>query len=50
MVNGWLLLGALAGISVPLYGDGRQRREFTYVQHVAVATLVAADGCCGLTR
>jgi nucleoside-diphosphate-sugar epimerase len=38
-----VLLGALTGTGVPLYGDGRQRREFTYVDDVVVATLAAAE-------
>lgn len=38
-----VLLGALTGIAVPLYGDGRQQREFTYVDDVVAATLAAAD-------
>jgi nucleoside-diphosphate-sugar epimerase len=37
-----VLLAALTGISVPLYGDGLQRREFTYVDDVVAATLAAA--------
>lgn len=36
------LLGALTGVSVPLYGDGTQRREFTYVDDIVTATLAAA--------
>lgn len=36
------LLGALTGVSVPLYGDGTQRREFTYVDDIVTATLTAA--------
>lgn len=37
-----VLLGALTGADVPLYGDGQQRREFTYVDDVVTATLAAA--------
>jgi nucleoside-diphosphate-sugar epimerase len=37
-----VLLGALTGIGVPLYGDGTQRREFTYVDDIVTATLAAA--------
>jgi nucleoside-diphosphate-sugar epimerase len=37
-----VLLGALTGISVPLYGDGTQRREFTYVDDIVTATVAAA--------
>lgn len=42
MAIGRVLLGALSGLSVPVYGDGRQRREFTYVGDVVAATLAAA--------
>ncbi len=38
-----VLLAALTGIDVPLYGDGQQRREFTYVDDVVAATLAAAE-------
>jgi nucleoside-diphosphate-sugar epimerase len=38
-----LLLSALTGAVIPLYGDGRQRREFTYVSDVVTATLAAAE-------
>jgi nucleoside-diphosphate-sugar epimerase len=38
-----VLLGALTGVGVPLYGDGQQRREFTYVDDVVAATLAAAE-------
>jgi len=37
-----VLLGALTGTEVPLYGNGRQRREFTYVDDIVTATLAAA--------
>lgn len=37
-----VLLGALTGAKVPLYGDGTQRREFTYIDDVVTATLAAA--------
>ncbi|MEO6082995.1 MAG: NAD-dependent epimerase/dehydratase family protein [Umezawaea sp.] len=37
-----VLLAALTGVSVPLYGDGLQRREFTYVDDIVAATLAAA--------
>lgn len=43
MAIGQVLLGALTGIGVPLYGDCGQRREFTYVDDVVTATLAAAD-------
>jgi nucleoside-diphosphate-sugar epimerase len=42
MAIGRLLLAALSGTPVPLYGDGRQRREFTYVGDVVAATVDAA--------
>lgn len=38
-----VLLSALSESPVPLYGDGHQRREFTYVSDVVTATLAAAD-------
>lgn len=44
MAIGRLLRGALTGLGVPLYGDGLQRREFTYVDDVVAATLAAATG------
>jgi nucleoside-diphosphate-sugar epimerase len=37
-----MLLGALMDTAFPLFGDGRQRREFTYVADVVRATLAAA--------
>jgi nucleoside-diphosphate-sugar epimerase len=37
-----VLLAALTGAGMPLYGDGRQRREFTYVDDVVAATVSAA--------
>jgi nucleoside-diphosphate-sugar epimerase len=42
MAIGRVLLAALTGIGVPLFGDGRQRREFTYVDDVVAATVAAA--------
>ncbi len=42
MAIGRVLLAALTGVAVPLFGDGRQRREFTYVDDVIRATLAAA--------
>lgn len=38
-----ILRAALRGTVVELYGDGRQRREFTYVSDVVAATIAAAD-------
>jgi UDP-glucose 4-epimerase len=32
-----------AGLPVPVYGDGRQSRDFTYVENVVWANLLAAD-------
>lgn len=43
MAIGRVLLGALTGIGVQLYGNGHQRREFTYVDDVVAATLAAAS-------
>jgi len=37
-----LLRGAASGEPVPLYGDGRQSRDFTYVDDAVRATLAAA--------
>lgn len=42
MAIGQLLLSALTGVGVPLFGDGRQRREFTYIDDVVAATVAAA--------
>ncbi|MGH4021118.1 MAG: NAD-dependent epimerase/dehydratase family protein [Pseudonocardiaceae bacterium] len=42
MAIGQVLLAALTGIGVPLFGDGSQRREFTYVDDIVTATLAAA--------
>ncbi|WP_406276546.1 NAD-dependent epimerase/dehydratase family protein [Nocardia sp. NBC_00881] len=36
------LAAVLSGIPVPLYGDGQQSREFTYVDDIVAATLAAA--------
>jgi nucleoside-diphosphate-sugar epimerase len=38
-----LIEAALAGGSFPLYGDGEQQREFTFVDDVVAATIAAAD-------
>lgn len=37
-----ILRAAMSGRAVPLYGDGRQRRDFTYIGDVAAATVAAA--------
>lgn len=37
-----ILSAALTGVAVPLYGDGHQRREFTYVDDIVTATIAAA--------
>lgn len=38
-----VLAAVLSGVPVPLYGDGHQSREFTYVDDVVAATLAAAE-------
>ena len=35
---------ALTGATVPLYGDGSQTRDFTYIDNVVDANLLAVDG------
>ena len=42
MAIGQMLAAALTREPVPLFGDGRQRREFTYVDDVVRATIAAA--------
>jgi nucleoside-diphosphate-sugar epimerase len=42
MAIGQMLAAALTGEPVPLFGDGRQRREFTYVDDVVRATIAAS--------
>lgn len=37
-----ILRAAISGRGVPLYGDGRQRRDFTYVGDAVAATMAAA--------
>ncbi|MFD4351532.1 NAD-dependent epimerase/dehydratase family protein [Nocardia sp. NPDC058518] len=37
-----VLAAVLSGVPVPLYGDGQQSREFTYVDDIVAATLAAA--------
>lgn len=37
-----VLSAVLSGVPVPLYGDGNQSREFTYVDDIVAATLAAA--------
>ncbi|HUZ25961.1 MAG TPA: NAD-dependent epimerase/dehydratase family protein [Streptosporangiaceae bacterium] len=37
-----ILRAAISGRGVPLYGDGRQRRDFTYVSDAVAATMAAA--------
>jgi nucleoside-diphosphate-sugar epimerase len=37
-----MLLAALTGRNMPLFGDGRQRREFTYVGDVVAATIAVS--------
>jgi nucleoside-diphosphate-sugar epimerase len=43
MAIGRLLTAALDGVPLQLYGDGSQRREFTYVSDVVTATIAAAQ-------
>ncbi len=38
---------AAAGRPLPIYGDGEQRRDFTYVANVVEANLLAADAADG---
>jgi nucleoside-diphosphate-sugar epimerase len=42
MAFGRLLLAAYTGLPLTLYGDGTQRRDFTYVSDVVAATMAAA--------
>ena len=44
MAIGRILTAALTGVRYTLFGDGSQRRDFTYVDDVVDATLAAADG------
>lgn len=37
------LLAAVTGTSLRIYGDGRQRRDFTYIDDAVTATLAAAS-------
>jgi nucleoside-diphosphate-sugar epimerase len=46
MALGRLLFGALSGVPLVLFGDGTQRRDFTYVSDVVAATIAAADIDC----
>lgn len=39
-----LLRAALTGATVPLFGDGSQTRDFTYIDNVVHANLLAAEG------
>lgn len=43
MLIGRLIHSAMTGEPVHLYGDGSQRREFTYVDDVVSATIAAAE-------
>ncbi|WP_018253852.1 MULTISPECIES: NAD-dependent epimerase/dehydratase family protein [Salinispora] len=38
-----MLFAAFTGLPLTLFGDGTQRREFTYVSDVVAATMAAAD-------
>ncbi|MGW4463013.1 NAD-dependent epimerase/dehydratase family protein [Micromonospora sp. NPDC004704] len=42
MAIGRLLFAAYTGFPVTIFGDGRQRREFTYISDVIAATIAAA--------
>jgi nucleoside-diphosphate-sugar epimerase len=42
MAIGRVLVAALDGLPLELYGDGKQRREFTYVADVVAATVAAS--------
>ncbi|MFF4937286.1 NAD-dependent epimerase/dehydratase family protein [Micromonospora sp. NPDC000729] len=42
MAIGRLLFAAYTGLPVTLFGDGSQRREFTYITDVVAATIAAA--------
>jgi len=39
-----VMRAALTGASVPLFGDGLQTRDFTYIDNVVHANLLAAEG------
>jgi UDP-glucose 4-epimerase len=39
-----MMRAALTGAPVPLYGDGKQTRDFTYIDNVVEANLLAAEG------
>jgi UDP-glucose 4-epimerase len=39
-----LMRAALTGATAPLYGDGKQTRDFTYIDNVVHANLLAAEG------
>jgi len=43
MALGRVLASALTGVPFPLYGDGQQRREFTYISDAVAATIAAAE-------
>ena len=49
MAIGRILEAALTGRPFPMYGDGTQRREFTYVSDVVDATIAAASIDAGVT-
>jgi len=46
---GWFIRLAIEGATIPIYGDGRQVRDFVYVDDAAEAFLLAGatDGCNG---
>jgi nucleoside-diphosphate-sugar epimerase len=43
MALGRVLASALTGVPFPLYGDGQQRREFSYISDAVAATVAAMD-------
>jgi len=43
MALGRVLASALTGVPFPLYGDGQQRREFTYISDAVAATIAATE-------
>jgi nucleoside-diphosphate-sugar epimerase len=43
MALGRLLFAAFSGVPLTLYGDGKQRRDFTFISDVVAATITAAS-------
>ena len=52
MAIGRLLFAAYTGLPVTLFGDGSQRREFTYITDVVAATIAASqvDAQCAVVN